>query len=296
MIFKILGTEMGPIILSDEERQKALPDFDSLFDMYFNKHLAENLMEHAKDEPARCEKIVSKVVDAITENEAMRYQIQSITANRKKNAFTVVWGDGSHTMIHLQPGDVWDDEKALAMCFVKHMMGDKGSFNDIFTEEMPAKIKHIGKIEPVEEKCECSGRREEGIHPCKDCSCHIEAEKAAEASVNAVLNKAGKAAEKVSNAMKRMIDELTDEPVKIQRYDLFLMDPHGEKIEIYHQGTDEEIHKAMRAYRKKHYPILEANKTPYRVWMVKDNLMVDFGAGSYFMVPGMDHDTFVKGK
>jgi hypothetical protein len=52
----------------------------------------------------------------------------------------------------------------------------------------------------------------------------------------------------------------------------------------------------MRAYRKKHYPTLEANRTPYRVWMIKDNLMVDFGAGSYFMVPGMDHDTFVKGK
>ena len=224
------------------------------------------------------------------------FDIQSIIANHKKNAFTVVWGDGSHTIIHLQPGDVWDDEKALAMCFIKHMMGDTGSFNDIFTEEMPAKIKHIGKIEPVEEKCECSGRREEDIHPCKDCSCHTEAEKAAEASVNAALNKAGKAAEKVSNAMKRMIDELTDEPVKIQRYDLFLMDPNGEKIEIYHQGTDEEIHKAMRAYRMKHYPILEANKTPYRVWMIKDNLMVDFGAGSYFMVPGMDHDTFVKGK
>lgn len=298
MIFKILGTEMGPIILSDEERQKALPDIDSLFDMYFNKHLAENLMEHVKDEPARCEKIVSKVVDAIAENEAMRYQIQSITANHKKNAFTVVWGDGSHTIVHLQKGDVWDDEKALAMCFVKHMMGDTGSFNDIFTTEMPAKIKHIGKVEPVEEKrdCDCSGRREEGIHPCKDCSCHTEAEKAAETSVNAALNNARKAAEKVSSAMKRMIDELTDEPVKVQRYDLFLMDPCGDKIEIYHQGTDEEIHKAMRAYRRKHYPILEANKTPYRVWMIKDNLMVDFGAGSYFMVPGMDHDTFVKGK
>jgi hypothetical protein len=34
------------------------------------------------------------------------FDIQSITANHKKNAFTVVWGDGSHTMIHLQPGDV----------------------------------------------------------------------------------------------------------------------------------------------------------------------------------------------
>jgi hypothetical protein len=46
----------------------------------------------------------------------------------------------------------------------------------------------------------------------------------------------------------------------------------------------------------KHYPILENSGTPYRVWKLKDNLMVDFGAGSYFMVPGMDHDTFVKGK
>ena len=320
MIFKILGTEMGPIVLSNEERQKGLPDINSLFDMYFNKHLAENLMEHAKNEPARCEEMVSKVVDAIAENESKKYQIQSITANHKKNAFTVVWGDGSHTIIHLQKGDVWDDEKALAMCFVKHMMGDTGSFNDIFTEEMPAKIKHIGKVEPVEHvegkinvhdtkadgtkafthtitltkeavdkinECECRT-------PCKEC--HCEAEKAAEASVNAALDKMGKAAEKANVAMKELIDELIGEPIKIQRYDLFIMDPCGDRIEIYHQGTDEEIHKAMRAYRKKHYPMLEANRTPYRVWMIKGNLMVDFGAGSYFMVPGMDHDTFVKGK
>lgn len=248
------------------------------------------------------------------------FDIQSITANHKKNAFTVVWGDGSHTIIHLQKGDVWDDEKALAMCFVKHMMGDTGSFNDIFTEEMPAKIKHIGKVEPIEHvegkinvhdakadggkaftrtitltkeavdkinECECRT-------PCKEC--HCEAEKTAEASINAAFNKMGTTAEKANAAMKKLIDELTSEPVKIKRYDLFLMDPCGDKTEIYHQGTDEEIHKAMRTYRMKHYPILEANRTPYRVWMIKDNLMVDFGAGSYFMVPGMDHDTFVKGK
>ena len=84
--------------------------------------------------------------------------------------------------------------------------------------------------------------------------------------------------------------------MNVQRYDLFLIDPSGDKTEIYHQGTDEEIHKAMRAYRMKHYPILERNKTPYRVWMNKGNLIVDFGAGSYFTVPGMDHDTFLKSK
>lgn len=291
MIFKILGTEMGPIVLSNEERQKGLPDINSLFDMYFNKHLAENLMEHAKNEPARCEEMVSKVVDAIAENESKKYQIQSITANHKKNAFTVVWGDGSHTIIHLQKGDVWDDEKALAMCFVKHMMGDTGSFNDIFTEEMPAKIKHIGKVEPIEEKHECKCDT-----PCKDCSCHTEAERAAEASVKAAFNGMANAAKEVNVAMKKMIDELTSEPVKVQRYNLFLIDPCGDATEVYHQGTDDEIHKAMRAYRMKHYPILEANGTPYRVWQKCNSLYVDFGAGSYFMVPGMDHDTFVKGK
>jgi hypothetical protein len=110
------------------------------------------------------------------------------------------------------------------------------------------------------------------------------------------MNSVGKAAEKTNVTMKELIDELTGDTVKIQRYDLFLMDPCGDKTEIYHQGTDDEIHKAMRAYRMKHYPTLEANRTPYRLWMIKDNLMVDFGAGSYFMVPGMDHDTFVRGK
>jgi hypothetical protein len=104
------------------------------------------------------------------------------------------------------------------------------------------------------------------------------------------------AAKEANVAMKELIDELTSEPVKVKRYNLFLIDPNGDAKEIYHQGTDEEIHKAMRAYRIKHYPILEANGTPYRIWMIKDNLMVDFGAGSYFMIPGMDHDTFVKGK
>lgn len=220
------------------------------------------------------------------------FDIQSITANHKKNAFTVVWGDGSHTIVHLQPGDVWDDEKALAMCFVKHLMGDTGSFNDIFTEEMPAKIKHIGTVSGptvAERECHCDTPRD-------NCSCHTTAERAAEASVNAVLNRVSNAAEMTSATLKKMIDELTGEPVNVQRYDLLLVEPDGTEKEICYNCTDGEIHKAMRAYRMKHYPILEANRTPYRVWQRDGALFVDFGAGSYFKVPGMEHDTFVKGK
>jgi vancomycin resistance protein YoaR len=177
-------------------------------------------------------------------------------------------------------------------------MGDKGSFNDIFTEDMPAKIKHIGKVEPVEEKHESVGVKKlreicttVGINTVP--SAEESLKKAGAAATKSAKDVIGLSTE-IEDFLKKLAEE--PEPVKVQRYDLFLMDPHGDRTEIYHQGTDEEIRKAMRAYRMKHYPILEANKTPYRVWMIKDNLMVDFGTGSYFMVPGMDHDTFVKGK
>ena len=327
MKIEIIGTGMGPILSSKK--------LDELFfgtSTINKKSPLEEAMDKLLDEAKRGKAktvvldslgdVMEKVEKDVTgkySGKPICFDIQAITANHKKNAFTVVWGDGSHTIIHLQKGDVWDDEKALAMCFVKHMMGDTGSFNDIFTTEMPAKIKHIGKVEPVEEKVNDNDAKADGSKafthtitltkeavdkinececrtPCENCSCHAEAEKAAEASVNAALNKMGESAEDANAAMKKLIDAIADEPVKVQQYDLFLVDPCGDTTEIYHQGTDEEIHKAMRTYRMKHYPILEANKTPYRVWMIKDNLMVDFGAGSYFMVPGMDHDTFVKGK
>jgi hypothetical protein len=211
------------------------------------------------------------------------FEIQSVLSNRKKNAFTVVWADGTSTVVHCQPGDDWDDEKALAMCFTKKALGNKGNFNNKFNDALDNKMKVIPA--PEKHECKCDA-------PCEDCSC----KKEAEASINAAFNKMGTTAEKANVAMKKMIDEFAGEPVKVKRYDLFLMDPCGDKTEIYRQGTDEEIHRAMRVYRMKHYPILEANRTPYRVWMINENLMVDFGAGSYFMVPGMDHDTFVKGK
>jgi hypothetical protein len=230
------------------------------------------------------------------------FAIRSVLSNRKKNAFSVVWMDGTTTVVHCQSGDDWDDEKALAMCFTKKALGNKGNFNDKFNDALDNKMKVIPAPEKHECKCDT---------PCKNCTCGVTnatggsiggfnieknpVEKA-EASVSATLSKMKESAQKANVAMKKMIDEFAGEPVKVKRYDLFLMDPCGDKTEIYRQGTDEEIHRAMRVYRMKHYPILEANRTPYRVWMLNENLMVDFGAGSYFMVPGMDHDTFVKGK
>ena len=242
-------------------------------------------------------------------NPVSPFEVQSVLSNEKKLAFTVVWTDGTHTTVHLQPGDKWDPEKALAMCFTKKALGNKGNFNDKFNDALNNKMKVI-PAEPAPVKaCDCDGT-------CTECKCKEESFADAVEKLQSTcaktedlknafgLNKQTadeltKATVKANNSLKEMIDALTgeiSEPIKVQRYNLFLMDPCGDATEIYHQGTDEEIHKAMRAYRKKHYPILEANGTPYRVWMIKDDLIVDFGAGSYFRVPGMDHDTFVKGK
>lgn len=246
------------------------------------------------------------------------FEIRSVLSNRKKNAFTVVWADGTHTTVHCQSGDKWDDEKALAMCFTKKALGNKGNFNDKFNDALDNKMKVI-PADPEPEKeykcdntckvCECKmtvasvGENRNGSYLTEEAIANASTEEAVfKKPTNAfgigkeTATELSKAAAKADVALKDVIDALTGETVKVQRYNLLLVDPDGSANEIYHQGTDEEIHKAMRTYRAKYYPTLEANGTPYRVWVIKDNLMVDFGAGSYFMVPGMDHDTFVKGK
>lgn len=189
------------------------------------------------------------------------FDIQSITANHKKNAFTVVWGDGSHTIIHLQPGDVWDDEKALAMCFVKHMMGDTGSFNDIFTEEMPSKIKHIGKeFTPEEEKVM----------------------KMAEA-----IKELGDTAEKTNESVEQLtfsFDECADYPIFIKTRTAIVPAGHCNTI----KGVKERV-------RELAFDDLGYKPYYYRTWMEDDFLFIDFGNHSKFIVvKGLTTEDWIK--
>ena len=96
------------------------------------------------------------------------FEIRSILSNRKKNAFTVVWKDGTTTVVHCQPGDEWDDEKALAMCFTKKALGNKGNFNDKFNDALDNKMKVIpGSAGIIAEKeCECD-------NTCEVCECKM---------------------------------------------------------------------------------------------------------------------------
>lgn len=213
------------------------------------------------------EEAMDKLLNEVKHDDEKKYKapicfdIQSILANHKKGVFTVVWADGTNTRIHLQPGDTWDDEKALAMCFVKHMMGDKGSFNDIFTEDMPTKIKHIGKeFTPEEEKVM----------------------KMAEA-----IKHLGDAAEKT----KGSIDQITSSFDEQLGYPIFIKTPSA----IVPAGHCYSIRGVKERVRELATDELGHEPYYYRTWVEDGFLFIDFGSHSkYIVVKGMATDDWTK--
>lgn len=57
-----------------------------------------------------------------------------IYVNSKKKVITVVWHDGSHTVVKCQDGDDFDIEKGIAMCFMKRVFDNRGCYNDAFKD------------------------------------------------------------------------------------------------------------------------------------------------------------------
>lgn len=225
--------------------------------------------------------------------------IQSILANHDKGIFTVVWEDGTHTMITLQPGDTWDDEKALAMCFIKHIMGDKGSFNDIFTQELPKKLKVIpkkeepAKVDVSNKEGTTYGRREEGLSPAvekliKTCErAGIDLKRAGETA-----NNSAKATITLNDSLTSMLEKFlsTSAPV----YNVYLR--RSDKDTLIVAGANKNaISSYLKMYIQKNYSTLIG--TPWRIWNAgkKDlEMYIDFGASEYFVIPGMTCEEWNK--
>ena len=102
------------------------------------RELEEKEMKEKKEEEVKMEKKATPV---------NTFEIKNVLANEAKGAFTVVWADGTNTVVHLQEGDTWDNEKALAMCFTKKALGNKGNFNNKFNDALNTKLKVIKKKE-----------------------------------------------------------------------------------------------------------------------------------------------------
>lgn len=52
-------------------------------------------------------------------------------------ATIVFWSDGTKTVVKCQPGDTYDPEKGLAMCFAKKALSNKSNFNNVFKKWLP---------------------------------------------------------------------------------------------------------------------------------------------------------------
>ena len=61
-----------------------------------------------------------------------------IIINEKKKTTVAIWGDGSKTVVKCQPGDEFDAEKGIAMCFVKRSFNNRGCYNDWMREVISA--------------------------------------------------------------------------------------------------------------------------------------------------------------
>lgn len=277
MTFKIYGYGLGSINPSDKKSTINLPDVDTLIAAY------------GKAINGKTSKVTEKPAEKKPSNP---YAFRSILANHEKKAFTVAWADGTYTVIHLQPGDNWDDEKALAMCFVKKMMGNKGSFNDIFTQELPSKLKVISKKEESKKdvpkgETMATGGNIGGFSIEKN-----SIEKAKEA-----IKKAGANAEKVDKAvdtLSELIDNFlrgSTEKASTKKYKVFsksgyTMTPAGE-YETAKLAKDRITELAKELWGNKPYY--------YRVWTENDKLVIDFGSYTKFIVvEGMTMDEWTK--
>lgn len=64
--------------------------------------------------------------------------VRSVTINPTKGATTIVWKDGTVTMVHCNDEE-FDAEKGIAMCFMKKVFDNRGCFNDFLKEYLKDK-------------------------------------------------------------------------------------------------------------------------------------------------------------
>lgn len=58
--------------------------------------------------------------------------IDRVIFDEDNGATIVFWKDYSKTVVVTQNGEKFDKEKGLALCFMKKIHGNKGSYNDLF--------------------------------------------------------------------------------------------------------------------------------------------------------------------
>ena len=59
---------------------------------------------------------------------------KQVVVNKSKRTICVVWKDGTRTVMKCHPEDEWDEEKGIAICFMKKAFQNRGCYYDTFRD------------------------------------------------------------------------------------------------------------------------------------------------------------------
>ena len=199
------------------------------------------------------------------------FEIKNVLANEAKGAFTVVWADGTTTVVHLQKGDVWDNEKALAMCFTKKALGNKGNFNNKFNDALDTKLKVIKK----KEKNEATG----GSFKMSDAGITFTAKNSAfslNADTTSKLEEATKAA---CSSIKETIEALCGASKKT--YTAYLTHIYSDEKHVIEGAENVPMDVLKKVLYQKQKEITHHNYYQ-RSWESDGGVHIDFGSHLYY--------------
>lgn len=56
--------------------------------------------------------------------------LKKVVFDEEAGVTVALWCDGTKTIVRCQEGDTFDKEKAVALCYMKKVLGNRGSFNE----------------------------------------------------------------------------------------------------------------------------------------------------------------------
>lgn len=60
--------------------------------------------------------------------------IRQVYFNKDKLTTTILWKDGEYTTVKCNKNDKWDEEKAIALCYMKKYFNNRSCYNEIFKQ------------------------------------------------------------------------------------------------------------------------------------------------------------------
>ena len=92
----------------------------------------DNPVEIIRYTPLTPSRVIREITDAVLVNAPRKPKshIKNVIFNERKRTTVVLWEDNLKTILHCQPGETFDKEKAIGLAFMKRSYDNRSCFND----------------------------------------------------------------------------------------------------------------------------------------------------------------------